>query len=410
MTHAHESVAHSPRPSPWPALMHLAAASLLGSLGALTACSSSPQTGGTSVAPPAACWVYFSSNSVIKVARFDCTTGQISTPVITSAVPSTNWITIAPSGRFMYATASFPDKDQNSDAAGALATFSIDRTTGLLTLIGEQPSGGLDPAHIAVDPAGHGAVAANYGGGKVASLPIGPDGKLGLPQVIQHTGTSKDPSRQTQPHPHCVVFDQTGKFVYVPDLGTDKIVIYNFDPATAKLTPHDPPFQSVTPGMGPRHLTFDAAYKHAYLLAEMGSTLFVFDYNAATGNLTEKQHLSSLAPEFKGTSTAAEVLLSPNGKFLYASNRDQNGIGSIGTFAVDHDSGTLKPLTWTSTTGNIPRNFNLDPTGHWLLCGNQNSGKIVEFKVNPDTGALTLTDVSISLDSPFCIAFLPIEP
>jgi 6-phosphogluconolactonase len=144
--------------------------------------------------------------------------------------------------------------------------------------------------------------------------------------------------------------------------------------------------------------------------------VFVFDYNATTGNLTEKQHISTLPPDFDGPSTGAEVLLSPNGKFLYASNRDldpnsvRHGIGNIAAFTVDPDQGTLTPIGWVNSNGQIPRSFNIDPTGQWLVCGNQNSANIVEFKINPNTGRLTPTDVSIHLESPFCEVFLPIKP
>jgi 6-phosphogluconolactonase len=359
---------------------------------------------------PSACWVYLSSNSVIEVARFDCATGQLSTPIVTSRIPNTTWLAIDPTGRFLYSTATYPNQNQSTDASGATAAFRIDPRTGLLTLLNEQPSLGRDPSHIAVDPTGHAAIVANYYGGNIATLPIGTDGKLGTPVVTQHTGKSIDPVRQIHPFPHSAAFDSTGKVVLVPDLGTDKIVLYNLDPSAAKLTPHDPPFQAVTAGTGPRHFAFDASGRHGYLLTEMGSMLFVYDYDAAAGKLSEKQHISTLSPDYKGSSAGAELVISPNGKFLYTSNRDATGPGNLSTFTIDPDTGLVKFLAWTSTTGKIPRNFNIDPTGHWLLCGNQNSGSVVEFKIDPDTGALALTSVTVPLATSYCIAFLPIQP
>jgi 6-phosphogluconolactonase len=148
----------------------------------------------------------------------------------------------------------------------------------------------------------------------------------------------------------------------------------------------------------------------------MGKNIFVYDYDATSGNFTEKQHVNMLPPQYVGTTTAAEVLLTPNGKFLYASIRDldpnsiRQGIGSIVEFSVDPDQGTLTPVSWVNSGGKIPRSFNIDPTGQWLLVGNQNSGNIVEFKINSTTGRLTPTDVSISLESPFCEVFLPVKP
>jgi 6-phosphogluconolactonase len=361
-------------------------------------------------------FAYFSSNSLIEVSRFNSATGEFSSPVITSTVPGTNWIAVDPSGKYMYATALFPGKDKKDNASGAVAAFAINPHTGLLTLLNEQPTGGSDPAHVAVDPTGRAVIVSNYGGGNVAALPILADGKLGAPNITQHTGKSVDPDRQDKPYPHSAAFDPTGKFAYVQDLGTDKIVIYNFDAATATLTPHDPPFQAVIPGNGPRHIAFDPGFRHAYLIGEMGKNIFVYDYDAASGNFTEKQHISTLPPRFEGSSTGAEVLVTPNGKFLYATNRDldpnsiRSGMGDIAAFNIDPQEGTLTPIDWVNSGGKIPRSMAIDPTGQWLLCGNQNSGNIVEFKINSTTGRLTQTDVNITLDTPFCEVFIPVKP
>ena len=184
-------------------------------------------------------------------------------------------------------------------------------------------------------------------------MPIHPDGSLAPPSaLIEHTGSSVNPDRQRHAYPHSCNFDPSGQFVLVPDLGVDKVYVYRFDPSSRSLSPADPPAVSVPPGTGPRHLSFHPNGKIAYLITEMGGTVIVYSWDSARGQLHPLQTISTLAPDYRGNNTSAEVRIHPNGRFLYASNRGPN---DIAIFAVSPADGTLKLLAFKSTRGQGPR-------------------------------------------------------
>ena len=236
-------------------------------------------------------------------------------------------------------------------------------------------------------------------------MPINADGSIGAPTaVIKHTGSSVNPDRQKKPFPHSCNFDPTDQWVLVPDLGVDKVYIYRFNAATKSLTDADPPTVSITPGSGPRHMSFDPTGKFAYLVNEMGGTVTVFAWDAQNGRLKELQTVSTLPPDFKGVNTSAEVHILPNGKFLYASNR---GPDDLAIFSVAAD-GTLKLLGFQPVLGKGPRDFQIDPTGRYLFAAHEGSGTVAIFRINSQMGTLTPTGQMLHVGSPICVTFLAI--
>jgi 6-phosphogluconolactonase len=207
---------------------------------------------------------------------------------------------------------------------------------------------------------------------------------------------------EASPHVHSVTLSPDGRFVVVCDLGLDRICSYRVDAATSTLTPANPPAVATPPGSGPRHSVFGADGRHLYAVTEMGSTVLAFAYDTASGALTLQQALPTLPPDFKGSSTGAEIRLHPNGRFLYTSNR---GHDSIAVFGVDPANGKLTPVAITPCGGKNPRNFALSPDGAWLVSANQNSNSLAVFRVDPATGRLTPTGQTAAVPLPVCVLF-----
>lgn len=334
----------------------------------------------------------------------DTADGQLKPEGLAGESASPAYLTVHPSGRFLYAANeldSFAGKK-----SGAVSAFAVAEKTGKLTLLNQQPSGGRGPCHIAVDPAGKSVLVANYSSGSVASFPISADGKLGeATATIQHTGSGPDRGRQEGPHAHSINVDAASRFAVAADLGADKLFVYRFDPAKGTLTVNDPPAGSVAPGSGPRHFAFHPDGRHAYVINELTSTVVAFDYDAKAGTLREIQTLSALPADWSGKSWAAHILVHPSGRFLYASNR---GHDSIAIFAIDEKTGRLAVVGHEPTQGKNPRNFGIDPSGIWLLVANQNADSLVLFRINPKTGRLEDRGFKAEAPSPVCVRFVPI--
>lgn len=339
----------------------------------------------------------------IYTALFDPATGKLGQPELAAAVQNPTFLALHPNHRYLYAIGELEHFE--GQHAGAVSAFRIEPGSGKLVLLNQQPSGGTGPCHLSVDHTGACVLVANYTGGSVAALPIDADGKLGKVSVsLQHHGSSVNPDRQAGPHAHQILPDPANRFALGCDLGLDKVFVYRLDPAQARLTPNAPPFFSVTPGSGPRHITFAGSGRVAYLINEMGSSLKVLDYDANAGVLSEIQTISTLPKDFKGQNIAAEVQVHPSGSFVYASNR---GHDSIAVFAADSASGRLKLLEHVSCGGKTPRHFTFDPTGHWLLVENQDSNNIVVFRADAQSGHLEPTGERVQLGAPVCLIFLP---
>ncbi len=284
---------------------------------------------------------------------------------------------------------------------GYLTIFSVDPKTKSLTQKGTISSYGVGPAYVSLDQTGNYLLLANYVAGNVVVYPIKNNGMLDKASSNHmHKGKSINPDRQQQPHPHAIVASPDNKFVYVPDLGIDKIVAYEFDDKSGNLSPRPDLDVKTTPGGGPRHFVFHPSGKFAYVDLELTSKTVAYKYD--NGKLTEIGTYSTIPDEYKKETTTAEIRVSPNGKFLYVSNR---GHDSIIVYKINQDDGTLKPIQIISTEGKTPRNFNLDPSGNFLIAANQDSHSLISYRVDEKTGTLTPTGHKLKTPSPVLICF-----
>ena len=330
----------------------------------------------------------------IYTVRLDDATGALTPPNLAAEANNAPWITFSPDKKYLYAV---------SETASQAIGFAVDAQNAKLTPLPATPSpAARPPSHLAVDATGRTLLAANYAEGYVESLPIRPDGTLGAPVKIQHTGKSVNHDRQSQPHVHSVTPSPDNRFVIVCDLGLDKIFSYALDPAAAKLSPAKTPFVVAAPGAGPRHFKFGTDGKHGYAINEMANTVAVYDYAASTGMLSLRQTLPTLPADFKGENTCAEVRVHPNGKFLYGSNR---GHDSLAVFGIDAHTGMLTPVEITPSGGKVPRNFALSADGKWLVCAHQDSNNLVVFRIDPATGRLTRTAHEAVVPACVCVLF-----
>jgi 6-phosphogluconolactonase len=350
--------------------------------------------------------VYFGSHSTgpgkgFSVAHFDTETGVLGKPEFMVEAPSPAFFVISPDGRHLYTCNSLERfMDQ---AGGGVSAYSIDPASGKLTFLNSQPAGGGDTSHCSLDHSGKFLLAANYNGGNFAIFALNPDGSIGKrTALVQHSGSSVDPRRQTHAYAHCIKLDPTNHFVLVTDLGVDQLFVYRFDETNGTVTPIDPPSVAVKPGSGPRHISFHPNGKWLYLVNEMASTVYVYAWDSAHGVLSESQTISTLPDDFKAVSTTAEIEVHPNGKFLYVSNRGED---AIAMFSIDQQTGKLARIGSVPTQGKVPRNFAIDPSGKWMIVTNQDSSNAIAFKIDPATGKLTQNGQPVAVPSPFCERF-----
>ena len=340
----------------------------------------------------------------IYVSRLDLASGTLSAPVLAAESQNPSFLAVHPTRDLLYAVNEIGTFD--GKPSGSVSAFAINRDTAQLTALNRQPSVGAGPAHIIVDHGGRNVLVANYGGGSVAVLPIGPDGALKPASAfIQHTGSSVNASRQKEPHAHSVILDSSDRFAYVADLGIDRVMIYRFDAANGSLAASDPPFAATEPGAGPRHFALHPRGRFAYVINELLNSVTTFTRNPESGGLTALQTISTLPADQKPLPnySTAEVLVHPSGKFLYGSNR---GHDSITVFGIDEKSGRLTFVETQPTQGSTPRGFGIDPTGAYLIAGNQRSDSVIVFRINGETGRLTPTGSKIDVGAPVSVKFV----
>jgi 6-phosphogluconolactonase (cycloisomerase 2 family) len=287
--------------------------------------------------------------------------------------------------------------------ANHVSAFSIDGTTGELTLINRQPCGGDNPVHLALDATGRFLVVANYGSGSVAVLPVTANGALGGRTDLVAFKGELGPHRteQSVPHPHHCPFDPTGRTVVVPDKGLDRLFVFRLDATKGVLVPADPPSVKTRSGAGPRHIAFNPRLPYAYVINELDSTVAAYRFKES-GALEPLQTLPSIPATFTGDNTGAAVDVAPSGRFVYVSNR---GHDSIGIFRADEATGLLTAITWEATKGATPRFIGLDPTGTRLYAANQRGDTIVEFDVNGTNGLLSATGRIVVAGTPVCVVW-----
>lgn len=342
-------------------------------------------------------------NDGIHLLKLDRTSGKLSRVSGTSGAQNPSFLAIHPNKRLLYAVCEVAEID--GKRTGAVAAFAIDAKDGSLKPLNRESSGGQGPCHVVVDKAGKNLLAANYGSGSACCLPIDAEGRLAKASaVVQHRGKSVNPSRQESAHAHSINLDPANHFAFVADLGLDEVLVYKFDTDKGSLKANDPPAAKVKPGSGPRHFAFHPSGRFAYVINEMALTITAFGYDAAKGELTELQTISTLPEGDRDDSySTAEVQVHPSGKFVYGSNRGHN---TIAAFSVDSQSGRLTPIGHASTGGKTPRNFGIDPSGSYLLAANQDSDNILVLKIDPASGKLTSTGNEIKIPKPVCVKFV----
>ena len=337
----------------------------------------------------------------IYLYRLDLASGELRHVGTTKGIVNPSFLTLAPNRRYLYAV---NEVDQFAERkSGGVSSFAVDQKTGELRLLNQQASLGANPCYVDVDAGGRFVLIANYTGGNVTVFPVHRDGGLGeSTDTKQYQGSSVNRERQEGPHAHCIMLDPTNRFAYSCDLGTDRIMIFRFDARNGKLLPGEQPWVQVKPGSGPRHLAFDHSGRYVFVLNELHSTVTVFRRDPEHGNLQELQTLTTLPRDFTGTNTGADIHLSPDGRFVYCSNR---GHDSIAIFRIDPRNGALTALGHESTRGLTPRNFAIDPTGTFLLVANQKSDNIVVFRLDQTTGRLSATGQMAQVPAPVCLKF-----
>jgi len=336
----------------------------------------------------------------IYLYRFNLTSGELSHLSTTRGVADPSFLALAPSRRFLYAVNELENFEGKK--SGAVSAFAVDQRTGELRFLNQQPSLGGAPCYVEIDSAGKFALVANYFGGNVAVLPVKRDGSLeAATDMKQYQGSSVNPGNQQGPHAHCIMLDAANRFAYSCDLGTDKIMIFRFEPGSGKLIAGEQPWVKLKPGAGPRHLAFHPSGKFMFTLNEIDSTVTAFARDRKNGSLKELQTLSALPAGFTGTNTGADIHVSSDGRFLYSSNR---GHDSIAVFMIN-ELGALTAVDHQLTGGSTPRNFAIDPTGAFLLAANQKSDNIVVFRLDRKSGRLSPTGQVAHVPSPVCLKF-----
>ncbi len=339
-------------------------------------------------------------------------TGGLSLLHLAAETTSPSWLSLHPSHRYLYCVNEVSDYEGNS---GSVSAFFVEKSTGRLRHLSTVSSHGAGPTHMSIDRSGKYAFVANYFGGSIAVLPIHPDGSLGAAVFVHRDHGALGSLRATDapsgsfaisghdaPHAHMIHADPANRFVLQTDLGQDRIYVYRFDSSTGQLTPAHTPFVTLPSGDGPRHFAFHPNGRFMYSIQEEASTVVLFHYDSVTGSLRAQQTVSTLPAGFTGTNFCSEIVVSAEGRFLYAANRLHN---SIAIFAIAPD-GRLQRIGGVLTEGDYPNHIAIGPGGSFLHVCNQRSDQITSFRIDRHTGLLTFTDQYAPLGTPMCMAFL----
>ncbi len=352
----------------------------------------------------------------IHVFDVDRTSGALTPKNVYEMGTSPSHLAVNTTGSRLY-SANETDR-VGEDGQGTVSSFAIDPTDGNLRLMNSVLSGGAGPTYVSLHPSGRFLLVANYFGGSVAVLPIRADGSLGEATDVKEDAGTIGPTTAThappgsfafsghdRTHAHMIQADPSGQFILHVDLGLDRIFVWKFDDREGVLTPNEWHSVALPPGDGPRHFDFHPHRRWVYSIQEEGATIVFFEYDEKNGRLTERQTISSLPPGFAGSTFCSEILVSADGKHVYAGNRLHD---SIGIFAVGPE-GKLTFVDHEWTRGNYPRSFEFDPTGGFLYSCNQRADNIAVFRVNRETGRLEFTDQYVPVGNPSCVVFLDLR-
>ncbi len=338
----------------------------------------------------------------IYVYNFNASSGKTTLLSSTDTIVNPSYLVVSPNVEHVYAV-----NETNGANPGRVSSFSFNHKNGKLGFINDELTGGDDPCYVTIDNTGRWLIVANYSGGSVSIFPVNKNGSL-MPrvQLFQDSGNSVNKQRQEKAHVHSTVFSPDQKFLFTPDLGTDKVMIYNFNPSLKKpLTPAKISFERTLEGAGPRHFIFHPNKKYSYLINELMGTISAYKYK--NGKLEKIQNIETHPQDFMGVLGSADIHISPDGNFLYASNRgDEN---TLTIFSIDKETGKLKLKGFQPVLGKTPRNFIIDPTGNYLLVANQESNNIVIFKRNIKTGLLKETGDRVKIPKPVCLQMAAIR-
>jgi 6-phosphogluconolactonase len=345
-----------------------------------------------------------SQGNQLRALRFDAGSGRLSTigPVADGLRPT--WTVAHTSLPVLYAV------DDDSAKPGSVSAFSIDRASGALRKLNDAPTGGAGATYLWLDALSGTLLAANFGGGSASSIAVQADGSLGtLVSTIKATGSGPH-RRQAAPHAHSAAIDPSGRYALVPDLGADRVFIYAFDRATRALTPlPDTPAGGVRayaalPGSGPRHLVFSADGRFVWLLNELSAEVTTLRWDASQATLTPLQTLAASSAEFTGVKSGAEILLSPDGRFVYVEDRGER---TLVVYRVNAETGELSFVQRIATGGEVPWGMAIHPSGKWLLVAHQRSGTVNVFRIDTASGRLDSTGESVEAPTPVSITFVP---
>ncbi|MFC5704220.1 lactonase family protein [Cohnella faecalis] len=301
------------------------------------------------------------------------------------------------SGTRLYAVSETLETD--GEEGGQLASFPIEPDTLKLGPVQFHRTYGAHPCHLSLAPEEDWLAVSNYNGASVTLFMITPDSRPS-PAVIRlcHTGSGPNEQRQEAPHPHAAVFSPDGNYMFVPDLGLDRVMVYARGPEANEWSGHEA--ISMAPGDGPRHFAFHPSGRAAFVVNELSCTVTRFTYDEKEGALGRQESITTLPSSFKGDNTCAEIVVSPDGRFVYASNR---GHDSIAIFRIDDATGRIEAAGHVSTRGSNPRNFALTPDGCWLIAANQDSDNVVLYRIEPNSGLPIFAGTEIAVRKPVCV-------
>jgi 6-phosphogluconolactonase len=328
----------------------------------------------------------------------DSESGALAQPQLAIQIAAPGFLALAPNGKCLYSVCRLPNGE------GGVAAFEISADSESLRLLDTEPTGDGEACHLAIDPTGRCLFTAQYGTGSVCAYRLAADGAIAARSAhVRHEGSGPNRARQEAPHAHWVGTDPANRFLFVPDLGADQIVIYRTDLQAGRIEPHGAGRCSA--GAGPRHMKFHPNGRFAYVVNELDLSVTAFEYDDEAGTLAAFQTISTLPEKLREIpSSGSEIRIHPSGRFLYAANR---GHDSIAAFAIDRESGRLTFIEREAVRGSHPRNFNIDPTGRWLLAAGRDSNTISLFRIDRQTGALAFTGTTVNSPSPICIELCP---